>query len=217
MVCLLLWSGCEPRQLALRPILFPQSTMRVSTVQRFLPVQPQGVQESGEALHDQKDGYRQNSKYGKNDEHADEPSPALHSKADGHDHGPEHLRQFCKMQGNQAQLQRADSPHPVIQTCNPAVQQLHSQVENAGVGALGYLCESVCRSFGGVSTKRTNIWCILFTRESEQTIAISNNVNKSELHPVMLKKQNTKEYMQYNLICMVCLFLPQPLKFMLEP
>lgn len=85
------------------------TSSHVELILELHPVQPQGVQESGEALHDQKDGYRQNSKYGKNDEHADKPSPALHSKADGHDHGPEHLRQLRMCQ--------AEGPEPEVGGC----------------------------------------------------------------------------------------------------
>lgn len=65
------------------------------------PVQSQGVQESGKPLHDQKDGYGQDSKYGKNDEDPDEPSPAAQAQADVHHHGPEHFGQFCKTQEQQ--------------------------------------------------------------------------------------------------------------------
>lgn len=64
------------------------------------PVQSQGMKERREALHDQKDGYCQNGKYGKNDKDPNESSPASQAKADVHHHGPEHLRQFCKSKRN---------------------------------------------------------------------------------------------------------------------
>lgn len=148
-------------------------------------MQPQGVQESREALHDQKDGYRQNSKYGKNDEDPNESSPALHAKANVHHHGPEHFRQFCKMQEKRSQ------PHSLSGKCrlflhhnpgpaHPTTQQLHSQVEKAVMCALGYLRETVYAALEELPARGQVQEGILFTNESEQTIATGSNVNISE-------------------------------------
>ena len=135
----------------------------VELVLELHPVQPQGMQESREALHDQKDGYRQNSEHGKNDEDPNESSPASRAKANVHHHCPEHFRQFCQTQEKHSQ------PRGLLGKCrllsysnpgsvHPTIRQLRSQVENMGIYTLGYLPTVIYSSFGGVSIKRTSVW-----------------------------------------------------------
>ena len=81
----------------------------VELVLELHPVQPQGMQESREALHDQKDGYRQNSEHSKNDEDPNESSPASRAKANVHHHCPEHFRQLCMCQ--------TEGPKPEVGGC----------------------------------------------------------------------------------------------------
>ena len=152
--------GFEPSQLALPPIhTLSQECLHHK---QFIPVQPQGMQESGEALHDQQDGYRQNSEHGENDEDPNESSPATHAKADVHHHRPEHFRQLCQTQEKHSQprgLKGKGRPPPYGNpgSVHPTIQQLCSQVEDVGICALGYLTMVIYSSFGGVSIKRTSV------------------------------------------------------------
>lgn len=67
------------------------SSGKTSKRPHHLPVQTQGVQKGGEALHDKQDGYRQHCKCREDDEDDDEACPAAVVEPVVHHHGPKDL------------------------------------------------------------------------------------------------------------------------------
>lgn len=70
----------------------------VELVLEFHPVQPERVQEGGEALHDEQDADRAHSEAAEDEGQQYEAPEAPGGQADAHHHGPQHLRQLCVRQ-----------------------------------------------------------------------------------------------------------------------